>query len=173
MSYPDGGLLEHRKSLKANPLCFSQDKDRAVINWISHAWEGLKSLTSVKASIARPILERAALMVWQAQGGKPLFHFESKVSGLPMSWNRPQDGMLNYVRYEIGHMTPFDCGGSSAAENLCFQSARCNQHIQSSLPMDEILAAYFSDNAEVLQRIANLRHLYASQEWQGLLKSVV
>ena len=164
MSYPVVGALNaHRQMLSDNSLWNVVDKSRTVDKWIEEAWKYVRTKTSLSKKNARPILHKMALMVWNAQDGLPLFHFMSS-KNLPMSWNRPQDGELNYVRYEIGHMSPRLSGGDSHPNNLSFQSARCNQHIQSSLDMDEVLT-YFEAIPEVLHRVSNLEVLHQSNEW--------
>ena len=164
MSYPkEGGLNAHRQLLTENENWNLTDQDCTVDKWIGEAWSYIREVSTISKKLATPILRKMALMVWNAQAGLPLFHFESK-KGLPMSWNRPQDGGLNYIRYEIGHMTPSLSGGISHPNNLSFQSARCNQHIQSSLDMDEVLS-YFESVPEVLKRIENIKKLHQSSEW--------
>ena len=170
MPFPTGGLNEHRIQLSNNPKCFTEDKERSIKNWILQAWKWLsKSNPSVKKNVAVPLLREMAIIVWEAQGERPLFHFDS-VNGLPLSWNRPQDGLKNYVRYEIGHMTPVNSGGLSQFENLCYQSARCNQHIQSSLSLDEVLESYFQNNQEVLDRVSSVFISHQTTRWKEIKK---
>jgi len=168
MPFPSGGLNQHRIELSVNQDRFTQDKTRTIKNWIKHArkWVSEKNPSANKKNTSI-ILEQMANMLWEAQGGKPLFQFDS-ANGLPLSWNRPQDGTVNYIRYEIGHMNPVNNGGLSNPENLCYQSARCNQHIQSSLSLDEVLESYFQDNQEVLDRVNSVLSLHQSEEWKRL-----
>jgi hypothetical protein len=168
MSYPTtGGLTAHRANLSANPICFSQDKERAITNWMKHCWAFVKIHSPLKKSQADSILREMAELVFDAQGGQPLFQFNMGSTGLPTAWNRPQDGDKDYIRYEVGHIHPQLEGGESNPENLTFQSARCNQHIQSSLDIDEVLE-YFQDNEVVLQRMNSLRELHHSTHWNYL-----
>ncbi len=172
MSYPiDGGLNLHRLNLKNNPECFFVDKTRAKNNWCKEVWNFYKKQVSIKKRDAIILIEELSDLVWEAQGGKPLFQFDSH-KGLPMSWNRPQDGELNYIRYEIGHMTPRLSGGTSHPNNLTFQSSRCNQHIQSSLDIDEVLV-YFKQITEVNERYNNLIELHNSNEWNKTLGRII
>ena len=166
MPYPPKGLNEHRTMLGANPSRFTEDKERAIQNWVKHAWESARRVTSLSKKQSVPILKDMALLVWEAQGGVPFFNFGEVER--PVCWNRPQDGMKNYIRYEIGHLNPRSNGGGSEPENLCFQSARCNQHIQSSLPIDEVMGFYFETNEEVAGRLESLKRLHSSQRWVDL-----
>ena len=171
MSFPTGGLTEHRKNISDNKDAFVQDKDRAIANWIKHCWTYVRSHGSLSKRESTPILEEMAELVWNAQMGMPLFQFNASSTGLPMSWNRPQDGELNYIRYEIGHIHPQLEGGESNPENLTFQSARCNQHIQSSLDIDEVMT-YFDNVSEVKSRMNHLNDLYHSEIWTSLKDSL-
>ena len=171
MPYPPTGLNAHREMLAANQSRFIEDKERAVKNWVEHAWKCARTTTTrMSKKQATPHLREMALLVWEAQGGVPLFNF-GRDGAIPC-WNRPQDGLKDYIRYEIGHMDPTSNGGSSKPENLCFQSARCNQHIQSSLHMDEVVAYYFQTNNEVLERLKSLQRLHNSKGWASLRKLV-
>jgi len=167
MTFPKGGLTEHRQNIAANPDAFIQDKERSIANWMNHCWKYVRVNSTIKKSQASPIMREMAELVWDAQNGMPLFQFSVKSTGLPMSWNRPQDGELDYIRYEIGHVHPQLEGGLSNPENLTFQSARCNQHIQSSLDIDEVMI-YFSNIDEVKDRMDNLKALHESDHWQML-----
>jgi len=169
MSYPAGGLNQHRQELNGNQNRFTTDKNRAITNWVKEVrkWIRKQNNISIRNKDSTSTLTKMANMVWEAQGGKPLFQFDS-ADGLPLSWNRPQDGEKNYIRYDIGHMLPVNSNGDSNPENLCFQSARCNQHIQSSLPLQDVIDSYFKGNEEVLTRINSLFELHKSQEWTQL-----
>ena len=166
MPYPKpDGLTAHRKQLANNLDCFSQDKDRATKNWTSHAWQGIKNnVPSSKKKEDLLILKEMACMIWDAQGGKPLFQFNDK-DELPLAWNRPMDGNKNYIRYEVGHLKPRNAGGTSCTENLCYQSARCNQHIQGALSIETVIEAYFNNNSIVLNRIQAIYDVYKSKQW--------
>ena len=163
---------EHRQNLANNPNCYTQDKKRAISKWCEHCWEYVRENTKFdivkyKKRHAMPTIKEMGELVWEAQSGVPLFHFVAS-DGLPMSWNIPRQGKLDYIRYETGHIEPQACGGMSNPENLTFQSGRGNQHIQSSLPLNLVLSAYFSDNDEVLNRVDNVMKLHKSDRWNEL-----
>lgn len=170
MPYPTGGLREHREMLATNPMLFEQDKKRVLQYWTDTAWKYVGKTTDKKRSKVQPLLEEMAAMVWSAQGGKPLFQFDS-VNGLPMSWNVPARGELDYISYEVGHHNPVNVGGDSHPNNLCYQSGRCNRHMQASLPLEEV-EVFYQGVPEVLERIHNLRTLYQSDAWNSLLEQV-
>ena len=175
MPYPPGGLLEHRARLAANPSAFTKGKESAIERWVDHAWKGARAvrqkagLPAMRRKQAAPLLREMAVMVWEAQGGEPLFHFGNYGD---VCWNVPQRGLKNYITYEIGHMEPTSNGGSSEPENLCFQSGRCNQHIQSSLPIEQVVSYYFQTNKEVLERLERLKRLHTSERWLSIRKQV-
>ena len=160
-------LDEHRLLLLNNTNYNTHYKEKAISNFVKmHA---SKAYPKSKNKIL--LLNKAAEMVWNAQEEKPMFDFILS-DGLPAAWNRPQGFADNYIRYEIGHIVPRNAGGESKINNLCFMSARCNQHIQSSLSMDSVIEGYFSHNDEVLQRWENLKDLWVSQEWLDLEKDL-
>lgn len=160
-------LNEHRMLLLNNTNYNTHHKEKAISNFVKmHA---TKAYPKNKNKIF--LLTEAAEMVWKAQEGKPMFDFILS-DGLPSAWNRPQYFADNYIHYEIGHIIPRNAEGESKINNLCFMSARCNQHIQSSLNMDAVINGYFSQNNEVLKRWENLNDLWISQEWLDLEKDL-
>ncbi len=163
-------LRNHRESIKSNANSFFEDKARAFDNMTKHIWDWVKIVNpNVKKNKIKNILLEIASMIFEAQGEKPLFQFGEEIT----AWNRPADWSYNYIRYEIGHKTPMNAGGTSHPENLCFMSARCNQHIQSSLEMHNVIDWYFSNNTEVQNRINNLEELYKSDIWKEKINQII
>jgi hypothetical protein len=161
-------LDEHRKRLNANPKVFEEHYPKARENF-ANMFKGYPK--SVRLQMAD--------LVFDAQGRKPLFYHKSITTGLPMVWNDPK--ILNlkegkhhtwndcdFFRYEIGHKVPKNSDGKDDPENLCFMSGRCNQHIQSSLSLDEIMDNTFCFNDEIKDRVSALKNLYNSEEWKQL-----
>ena len=68
-----------------------------------------------------------------------MFHVEG--TELPLCWNAPKNWDLNYVKYEWGHLHSRDQNPVAAhrLENLALYSARCNQHIQTSMNTEELM----------------------------------
>ena len=160
----------HRQSLKDNVNSFVEDKDRAIENMTKHIWNWVKIVSpNTKKNEIKNILFEIAYMIFDAQSQMPLFQFGEDIT----AWNRPGDWNYNYIRYEIGHKTPINAGGTSHPENLCFMSARCNQHIQSSLEMHNVLDWYFSNNVEVQSRINSLEELYKSDSWKEKINQII
>ena len=59
---------------------------------------------------------------------------------LPFCWNSPKDWDKDYIRYEWGHLRSRNLNGDAhQIENICLQSARCNQHVQTSMDIAEVL----------------------------------
>ncbi len=61
-------------------------------------------------------------------------------------------------------------GGSNSPENLSFQSARCNQHIQTSMNYFE--TTEYNCKEEVKKRIDNLFILHKSKEWINIIENI-
>ncbi|MBN2657904.1 MAG: hypothetical protein JXR86_12645 [Spirochaetales bacterium] len=127
-------LYEHRMNLKNNPNAYTEDLERCYQSIIIHLKNaGYKKITYNKAT--EEIIELVNLL-FEAQDNKPFLHIDYG-DGLPFCWNSPYKGAweLNYIKYEWGHLESRNQNGRTAhnIENLCLQSARCNQHIQSSM----------------------------------------
>jgi len=174
-------LNEHRRLLVGNKECFEEpsELERCFDRWAEHVWPWLKEQLlskgiKTKKKEKKPTLISMAELVFEAQERKPFFQFNCE-NDLPLAWNGPARGgfAADFIKYQIGHLEPRNNGGQSNPENLCFMSERCNQHIQSSLPIEEVMSAYFSDNSEVKGRWENLKELHESKEWNDLRSSLL
>jgi hypothetical protein len=107
--------------------------------------------------------------ILSTKGDKPFFWIEGR---LPFCWNDPKDWNKDYIKYQWGHLNPRNsvADGSGKVEDLCLMSARCNNHIQSSLPLLD-LQEYFRGSATGLriQQVLEKRSaLFASTDWQRI-----
>jgi hypothetical protein len=114
-------------------------------------------------------LAKAIALLFEAQDQRPIFHV--KGTELPLCWNRVVDCDKPYIKYEWGHLrsknqNPEDVVGLA---DLALYSARCNQHIQSSMNIEELMIY----GGVLAQRISNVltkrRVLFVSQEWQSVI----
>jgi hypothetical protein len=117
---------------------------------------------------ARDVLSEAVNLLFDAQGRRPLFHVESP---LPFCWNAPQFWHLNYLRYEWGHLRSRNQNQDAEhIENLALCSARCNQHIQTSMDIDEVRAWLSGSRVErrIDEVLTRRAELFASHHWRDL-----
>ncbi len=166
-------LLEHRQNLKNNERMYIEDIERCystVVNHLKNA--GYKKITYNRASNE---IKEFVNLIFDAQHKKPFLHIESEI-GLPFCWNSPyKDGWsYNYIRYEWGHLNSRNQNKETAhdIENLCLQSARCNQHIQSSMNITE-LKEYGGKLEKVIdENLKRREDLFKTQHWKELLKKM-
>ena len=83
-----------------------------------------------------------------------------------MDWDK------NYIRYQWGHLRSRNQNElAHEITNLCLQSARCNQHIQTSMDISEV-ESWLSGSA-VAKRIADVlaarQALFAGARWTDIL----
>ncbi|OOF22975.1 hypothetical protein [Salinivibrio sp. IB872] len=163
-------LLEHRENLKNNVKAYEVDIERCYRTVVKHLKDvGYKRITFNRAEST---IKQFVELIFEAQHRKPFFHIESP-TGLPYCWNSPsKNGWdIDYIKYEWGHHESRNQNGDAAhcAQNLCLQSARCNQHIQSSMNVNE-LKEYGGKLEQVIDRnLENRRKLFSSDEWKNLL----
>lgn len=109
-------------------------------------------------------------MILETQDRKPFFWINTS---LPMCWNHPWNWDMDYIKYEWGHVGPINSSPEkyNDIENLCLMSARCNNHIQSSLCMDDLLE--FFEGSRIADRIRYVldrrQKLFASSEWRDVI----
>ena len=161
-------LLQHRQELAANPVAYTKDLSRAAQTLTPHLKKAGYGL--LKASQGGPERDHFVRLIFRAQCERPFFHVEAP---LPYCWNAPSKGGwdVNYIKYEWGHLRSINQNPDSAfhVENLCLMSARCNQHIQSSMNIDELLVYGGALEAVIQKNFAARRALFVSDEWKTLL----
>lgn len=164
-------LQDHRESLRKNGNAYTYDIPRCYGTVVKH----LKDAGYTKITLNRAPNEIKDFVdyIFEAQDKKPFFHIDASC-GLPFCWNAPSKGGwdVDFIKYEWGHMNSRNQNGDRAhcIENLCLQSARCNQHIQSSMNVEELLE-YGGRLAEVIMKNKASRvALFSSEKWQFLLE---
>lgn len=167
-------LRTHRESLRSNPNRYTHDLERTIKTIVPHLGRSgypriahLKAYTESREQILRELIH----LIFEAQQSLPYLHIESS-NGLPFCWNRPADWKHDYIRYEWGHLHSLNLdegGRAHDIKNLCLMSARCNQHIQSSLNIEDLLE-YEGKLAERIRLNNESRSaLFKSKRWNELV----
>lgn len=165
-------LIEHRQVINNNPEAYETDLNgdrlvKSIINHIREDFEGVRFDSKKKV-----ILKEIVLLLFEAQEHRSFFHVEG--TELPLCWNRPADWDIDYIKYEWGHLLSQNQRPekSSSIENIGLYSARCNQHIQSSMNIQELMVY----GGLLAQRISNVltkrRILFVSEKWKELLEEL-
>lgn len=165
-------LIEHRRIINKNPLAYETDleTERLVKSIINHIRNDFSNVRFDQQK--REILREIVILLFEAQEHRPFFHVEG--TELPLCWNRPSDWNIDYIKYEWGHLLSQNQmpEKSSSIENIGLYSARCNQHIQSSMNIQELMVY----GGLLAQRISNVltnrRILFASEKWKKLINSL-
>ena len=161
-------LLQHRENLLNNQNRFIHDKERAIEQFAQTAYKNYDRCGGKKRMVIQYLKELGKL-VFENQDNTPIYEYHDI---LPRSWNSPANGgwNLNYIKWEIGHLKSKNQGGTNEPENLSFQSARCNQHIQTSMNYFE--TTEYNCKEEVKKRVDNLFSLHKSKEWIDILEKI-
>ncbi|HIP06931.1 MAG TPA: hypothetical protein EYG66_03560 [Mariprofundaceae bacterium] len=163
-------LIDHRKALSENADAYCHEIldsniERLVKSLVPH----LKN-AGLKVSPTKNFddLSQIIKLLFSAQEDRPFFHVEG--TEMPLCWNSPKDWDKNYIKYEWGHLRSRNQAEDKAhkLENLGLYSARCNQHIQTSMHIEELMVY----GGILAQRISNVltlrRKLFESEEWKTL-----
>lgn len=155
-------LREHRSALAANPRAFDHDLPRVCKTLTRH----LRRFGYRR--ISQPIILEIVSQIFDAQNRRPLFYIEAP---LPYCWNAPGAWKYDYIRYEWGHLRSRNQNtDADQLENLALCSARCNQHIQTSMDIAEVRE--WLDGSRISRRIdevlAQRAQLIQSPVWQEL-----
>ncbi len=167
-------LIDHRRFLAANPDAYTFEFQevhiaRLVKTLVPRIKNAGYRVTPTKSF---GVLSRAIRLLFRAQDNRPLFHVEG--TELPLCWNSPRDWDKDYIKYEWGHLRSQNQSPERKhdLENLGLYSARCNQHIQTSMHIEELMVY----GGILAQRISNVltarRMLFESQEWNDLVKEL-
>ena len=167
-------LIDHRRALVANPEAYTYELQEAQIaRLVKTLIPRIKNAGyRVTPSKSFGVLARTIRLLFRAQGNRPFFHVEG--TELPLCWNSPRDWDKDYVKYEWGHLRSRNQSPEREydLENLGLYSARCNQHIQTSMHIEELMVY----GGILAQRISNVltarRMLFESEEWNKLIKDL-
>ncbi len=166
-------LIEHRKNLNSNPKAYIKDiqnLNRLVDTMINHIRNEYNKIRFDKPK--KEIIKELIILLFETQEYRPFFHIEG--TELPLCWNNPRDWNLDYIKYEWGHLFSKNQNPNliGIIENLGLYSARCNQHIQSSMNIQELMIY----GGILAQRISNVltnrRRLFESNKWKELIKKL-
>lgn len=165
----NGKLVNHREALAGNIEAYSFEiKDKQIRRLVNTIVPHLKNAgyKNVSAMKHFDVLTKVIKMIFLSQDSRPIFHVEG--TELPLCWNSPKDWDKNYIKYEWGHLRSRNQAGHTSfqLENLGLYSARCNQHIQTSMHIEELMIY----GGILAQRISNIltarRKLFESDEWK-------
>lgn len=163
-------LREHREALAKNERAYVEDLDRVRKTAVAH----LRRCGFARVTVDRcePLIERFVEMIFATQDRKPFFHVDGV---LPYCWNAPKNWDKNFIRYEWGHLRSVNQNADAdTLENLCLQSARCNQHVQTSMDIDEVVRWLEGSlvAARVRDVLARRTVMFAGEEWGWLLEDL-
>jgi hypothetical protein len=165
-------LFKHRQALKDNPQCYTKDISRLYDSVKVH----LRNCGYNRVPLR--LIKQFVDMVFRTQDYKPFFHIESE---LPYCWNSPtkrrgqeqSDWECNYIIYQWGHLRSRNQNSKSAhtLDNLCLMSARCNNHIQASMDMCEVVEYFRGSETgkRIVEVLARRKALFESKEWAQFL----
>jgi hypothetical protein len=161
-------LRAHRETLARNRDAYTADLARVRETAVYH----LKRSGFAKVTLSRcgPLVDRFVGAIFETQAWKPFFHVDGS---LPYCWNAPKD--WDYIRYEWGHLHSRNQNeGAHDVENLCLQSARCNQHVQTSMDIAEVVGWLEGSRVAARVRIVldRRRRLFDSHVWKTLLEEL-
>lgn len=167
-------LIEHRKNLSQNGKAYTYDvferTERLVKTLIPH----LKTAghTGITFSKHYDLLKSIIYSLFEAQDYTPFFHIEG--TELPLCWNRPADWDIDYVKYEWGHIHSINRNKEIAfsLKNLGLYSARCNQHIQSSMDVQELMIYGGVIASRITTVLTKRRFLFQSEKWHEFEKAL-
>lgn len=168
-------LQKHRMKLKANTTDrFTRDKDRAITQFAMTAYNNYERCGSNRKHVLEKLKQMGEL-IFDAQKSMPLYEFDfGNKENLPRAWNSPMKGGwdVNYIKWEIGHLMSKNKGGLNLnkPENLSFQSARCNQHVQSGLDFNE--TTEYDKVPEIQERVLAIYKVHRTPEWARLTQEI-
>jgi hypothetical protein len=165
-------LREHRARLKAaSELAYTFEIESNIDRLCATLTPHLRKAGYTDVARARKdgTLARIIRLLFDAQEQRPMFHVEG--TELPLCWNSPKDWEKDYIKYEWGHLLSRNQNAATAEriENLALYSARCNQHIQTSLDVQELMIYGGIIAQRVSIVLTRRRQLFAKAEWLAVI----
>ena len=165
-------LIDHRQIIEKNPNAYTTDlvDDRLVgtlLNHIKYDFNNIRFTPDKKK-----IIKELIVLIFDTQDKRPFFHVEG--TELPLCWNRPADWNRDYIKYEWGHLLSRNQNPDkiNSIENLGLYSARCNQHIQSSMNIQELMVYGGLISTRISNVLTKRRALFESDKWKKLIEEI-
>jgi hypothetical protein len=163
-------LSDHRRALHRNPRAYEEDIETGIGGLVTRLADYLRKDGELQINLKRhrKVLQRAVQLIFDAQDRRPMFHVEG--TELPLCWNHPKNWHIDYIKYEWGHLKSLnqEPQANRTIRSFALYSARCNNHIQTSLHLEELMVY----GGILAQRIASVltsrRKLFESKEWREL-----
>ncbi len=165
-------LIDHRQIIQNNPNAYVTDiiGDRLVGTLVNHIKDQFKDtrFTTDKKLIVKELI----VLIFESQDKRPFFHVEG--TELPLCWNRPADWDCDYIKYEWGHLLSKNQNPDklNSIENLGLYSARCNQHIQSSMNIQELMVYGGLISTRISNVLTKRRALFETSKWKNLIEEL-
>jgi len=165
-------LIDHRQIIEKNPNAYLTDliSERLVGTLVNHIKDDFKEIrfTADKKTIVKELIG----LLFETQDKRPFFHVEG--TELPLCWNRPADWDCDYIKYEWGHLLSRNQnpGKLNSIENLGLYSARCNQHIQSSMNIQELMVYGGLISTRISNVLTKRRALFETNNWKNLIEQL-
>lgn len=160
-------LIDHRSRLAKNSGAYTYDIYQNTIRVIKTFVPHLKKAGYSKITVSKnhELLKEIIFLVFETQEFAPMFFIEG--TQLPLCWNRPGDWSIDYIKYEWGHIHSINQNKEIAYDikNLGLYSARCNQHIQSSMDVQELMIYGGILATRISNVLTKRRFLFNSQKW--------
>ena len=166
------GLNIHRLNIRKNmPKAYEYEligEGKSRIIWTLYSILAKRYLLSRKKH--ESMFSDYIDLIAETQDFSPIFDIKS--IKLPLCWNNPKDWNCDYIKYEWGHLYSKSQNQDLIydLENFGLYSARCNQHIQSSMDIQEVIIY----GGIIAQRISDIllkrEKLFRSKEWKVLIQ---
>ena len=167
-------LIDHRRALADNISAYTYELEDGNIERLVKSLIPHLKFYGYNITFGNSFSELSEIirLLFEVQDERPFFHVEG--TELPLCWNSPRDWDKNYIKYEWGHLRSRnqDRDNVNKLENLGLYSARCNQHIQTSMHIEELMVY----GGILAQRISNVltarRNLFESEKWRELITKI-
>lgn len=166
-------LIEHRQAIAQNPVAYTHEMDRNMDRLVTTLIPHLKKYgLAVTYGRHHTTLAKIITLLFEAQQQRPIFHVEG--TELPLCWNGPADWDKDYIKYEWGHLRSKNQNPAKTfgIENLALYSARCNNHIQSSMNIEELMIYGGILAQRITAVLTSRRILFASTAWVDTVASL-
>ncbi|MEO5369248.1 MAG: hypothetical protein H7833_04140 [Magnetococcus sp. DMHC-1] len=165
-------LFEHRINIRDNPDAYEFEFKKENIKRLCKGLACRLRCAGYKKLTLRNgyhILQKIIQCIFDSQDRLPIFHIQVEENGLPLCWNQPRDWENHYIKYEWGHLISINQNDKAdKLDNLGLYSARCNQHIQSSMNIEELKIYGGKLSDRISKVLDNRKKMFQSDDWKKI-----
>jgi len=180
--FKNGRYVENQTTLGAHISLLDQNRtvNKLETNHLISKVENLfRKCGFPKAAMDKDLIKRYITMIFLTQDARCSYWVKAKEGEINSVWNSPgtqyEHWHSDWIRFELDHVEPLNCGGADALTNIQFLSPNNNRFIKCALTVEQLLkcvhlSVEFKDRVRHVQQ--KRKELFLSNRWKAFINKI-